>query len=64
MIENTWSSFNEVAGDMFVLFKIFPFLKRLILKIKWDNTVLMPRIGCPLFMISGDSDTFVPVKMT
>ena len=49
---------------MFVLFKIFPFMKSLILKIKWDNAVLMPRIGCPLFVISGDSDTFVPVKMT
>ena len=49
---------------MFVLFKIFPFMKSLILKIKWDNAVLIPKIGCPLFVISGDSDTFVPVKMT
>ena len=64
VIENTWSSFKEVAGEMFVLFKVFPFLKRFVLQIQWDNTALMHKIGCAVFVVGGDKDTFVPVKMT
>lgn len=37
VIENTWTSFTEVADQLFALFQIFPFLKKLILTIKWDN---------------------------
>lgn len=64
VIENTFTSMSDMCDDRYPILKIFPILKTILLKIRWDNLDQIQKVNCPILFIAGDMDTFVPMLMT
>ncbi len=59
ILENTFTTLADMAGNFFVLFSMFPVFKAA-LTAKWNNLELMQQISVPLLFVFGDEDSFVP----
>jgi fermentation-respiration switch protein FrsA (DUF1100 family) len=64
IIENTFTSINDMADSVFSFFKWIPAIKKRMLRLKWESIDQVEHISTPLFFISGDKDTFVPTEQT
>ena len=64
IIENTFTSISEMVDPLVPMFKAFPTIKNLMLKIKWDSMQCVQNMKTPVLFITGDLDTFVPWQMT
>jgi hypothetical protein len=59
ILENTFTTISEMIDNLFPIFKIFPIMKAIAIKIKWNNLEALKNINLPILFINGDSDTFV-----
>jgi fermentation-respiration switch protein FrsA (DUF1100 family) len=53
-----------MADSIFPFFKSLPWLKRMMLKLNWDNLSCVKSMKTPVLFITGDRDNFVPTEMT
>lgn len=56
MIENTFSSIDEMSTVVFPFLKVVGPLKKQMLRLKWDSIGEIKHVKTPLFFISGDQD--------
>jgi len=57
IVENTFTSIPDMVDHL------MPFvapLKGLILKMKWDSSVIVPNLQCPVLFLAGAADQLVP----
>lgn len=54
IVENTFTNMDELCTERFPIFKVFPILKKILLRITWNNLAQLKDIECPLFYIAGD----------
>ena len=64
IIENSFTSINEMADAVFGFLKLIPNLKTKMLRLRWKSIDKVKDIQKPIFYISGDQDTLVPTEMT
>ncbi|KAL3919474.1 MAG: hypothetical protein SGILL_003734 [Bacillariaceae sp.] len=57
IIENSFMSISAMVDH---LMPIVAPLKGLILKMKWDNEVIVPKLQCPVLYLAGAADELVP----
>ena len=64
MIENTFTGISDMADTLFPFLKQILPLKKLMLRIHWDNQACVKYMKTPVLFVTGDQDTFVPTWMT
>jgi pimeloyl-ACP methyl ester carboxylesterase len=57
IVENTFMGISAMVDHLMPL--VAP-LKGLILKMKWDSTVIVPNLQCPVLYLAGAADQLVP----
>ena len=53
-----------MADHLTLIFKYLPNLKKMILRLRWENINQVSHIKTPILFIAGDSDGLVPTEMT
>lgn len=54
VIENTFTNISSMADAIFPMFRLIPWIKKAMLRLKWESDLQVPHIETPLFYISGD----------
>ena len=64
LIENTFTSIDEMSTVVFPFLKWIGPIKSLMLKLKWESINEIQHVSTPLFFIGGELDVLVPAHMT
>ena len=64
LIENTFTSIDEMSTVVFPFLKWIGPIKSMMLKLKWESINEIKYVTTPLFFIGGEVDQLVPAVMT